>query len=149
MELTLFRMSTKIMFLSIFSSFFAFSAFKSNNAITQEQAIRLAEEFIANNGYTSLQADTTKLSYELFDGYFKKEEMLNKRHNTLQAKAFCISEDKDRWNIGFLYASVAINKLDSLKSQSHIQGRAVIVTKNGKKVWMAHKEPIFSYFTKL
>jgi hypothetical protein len=118
--------------------------------LTKDQAIKLAEQFIVDNGYTNLPADKSKLSYELFDMYENNvDSILKRRYNTLQPKAFCYSEDKDRWHIGFLSVGVNLNTLDSLQLQTDLQGRAVIVMKNGKGIRIAHKDPSFSYFKKL
>lgn len=126
------------------------SAFKPNDQMTKEQAIKLAEQFVIDNGYTSLPADKSKLSYELFDNYDNNvDSILKRRHNTLQQKAFCISEDKDRWDVGFLSTSVDLNKLDSIQRQTNLSGRAVIVMKDGKEIRIAHKEPRFSFFKKI
>jgi Skp family chaperone for outer membrane proteins len=65
------------------------------------------------------------------------------KHNTLQPKAFCISEDRDRWNIGFLSVGVDLSKLDSLQRQANLSGRAVTIMKEKKEIKIAHKEPFF------
>lgn len=137
--------------LSVLLTFFiATSAFQIDEQLTQSEVIRLAEQFIAENGYTNTQANKTKLRYELFDRYENNvDSILKHRHNTLQPKAFCISEDEDRWYIGFLSTKVDPNTLDSLQRQTDLPGRAVIVTKNGKDVRIAHKTPRFSFFEKL
>ena len=125
-------------------------AFQTNDRMTKEHAVKLAEQFIIDNGYTNLPADKSKLSYELFDQYENNvDSILKRRHNTLQPKAFCISEDKDRWDVGFLSTSINLSKLDSIQRQSNLSGRAVIVMKNGKEIRIAHKDPCFSYFIKL
>lgn len=126
------------------------SAFRPNDQLTKEQAVKLAEQFIIDNGYTNLPADKSKLSYELFDQYENNvDSILKHRRNTLQAKAFCISEDKDRWDVGFLSICVDLSKLDSIQRQTNLSGRAVIVMKDGTEIRIAHKDPIFSYFIKL
>jgi hypothetical protein len=126
------------------------TAFKTNEVVTREQAIALSEQFVINNGYTSLPADTSKLSYELFDSYYKSNgSLLKSRHNELHSKAFCISEGEDRWNVGFLSTSINVGKLDSISRQTDLLGRAVIVYKNGKEIRIAHKDPLFSRFEKL
>jgi hypothetical protein len=123
---------------------------QTNDSLTEEQAVKLAEQFIIDNGYTNLSADKSKLSYELFDEYENHiDSILKQRHNTLQAKAFCISEDKDRWNIGFLSVGVDPSKLDSLQRQADLSGRAVIIMKEEKEIKIAHKAPLFSQFKKL
>ena len=126
------------------------SAFRANDLVTQEQAIKLAEQFIIENGYTNLPADKLKLSYELFDSYENNiDSILSIRHNTLLPKAFCISENPDRWNVGFLLTTVDLSKLDSAQLKSNLHGRAVIVMKDGNCIRIAHKNPAFSHFKKL
>ena len=126
------------------------SAFQTADQMTKEQAVKLAEQFIIDNGYTNLPADKSKLSYELFDQYENNvDSILKRRHNTLQPKAFCISEDKDRWDVGFLSTGVDLSKLDSIQRQTNLSGRVVIVMKDGKEIRIAHKDPLFSYFIKL
>lgn len=126
------------------------SAFRPNDQLTKEQAVKLAEQFIIDNGYTNLPADKSKLSYDLFDQYENNvDSILKHRRNNLQAKAFCISEDKYRWDVGFLSIGVDLSKLDSIQRQTNLSGRAVIVMKDGTEIRIAHKDPIFSYFIKL
>jgi len=127
------------------------SGLRGGDTLTQEQAIKLAEKFIIENGYTSLPPDKSKLSYELLDQLKDNniDSILKLRQNTLQLKAFCISEDNDKWNIGFLYTNIDLSKLDSVQRKSDLPGRAVIVMKNGKEIRIAHKDPLFSYFKKL
>jgi len=123
---------------------------KVEEKITQEQAIRLAEDFIQNNGYTKAKADTARLSFELFDQFESNlKDVLKKRHNTLQPKAFCISEREDKWYIGFLSAHLNIKKLDSIQLKSDLPGRDVVVSKDGKEIKISHKDPMFSRFKKL
>ena len=124
------------------------SSFQMTNELTKEQAIELAEKFIIDNGYTNLPANKTKLNYELLDEN-DVDKLIARRKNTLHKKAFCISENEERWDVGFLSTSVDLKNLDSEKRKSDLSGRAVIVMKNGKEIRIAHKEPLFSYFEKL
>ncbi|MDD2982026.1 MAG: hypothetical protein PHQ74_01435 [Crocinitomicaceae bacterium] len=126
------------------------SGFTSSIQVTKEQAIQRAEQFIIDNGYTHLPAKKSKLSYELFDSYEKDMDLvLKRRKNTLQVKAFCYGEDKDSWDIGFLFTRVDLNKLDATQRKGNLPGRAVIVSKDGKGIRMAHKDPLFSSFKKI
>lgn len=128
------------------------SSIQTRNALTKYQAIGLAEQFIVDNGYTNLPADKSKLSFELFDQLGNKnniDSILKWRHNTLQLKAFCIGEDNDSWDIGFLSTKIDISKLDSVQRKSNLPGRAVIVMKDGKEIRMAHKDPLFSTWEKI
>jgi hypothetical protein len=125
--------------------------FQIGDTLTQEQAVKIAERFIIDNGYTSLPADKSKLNYELLDqlGENNLDSILKWRHNTLQLKAFCILEDEDKWDIGFLSTKVDLSKLDSIQRQKNLRGRSIVVTKDGKEIRMEHKDPLFSYFIKL
>ena len=126
------------------------SVFLTNGSLTQEQAIKLAEKFIIDNGYSSLPGDKSKISYELFDRYENNvDSIFRQRHNSLNPKAFCIYENKDSWDIGFLSSSYDLSKLDYNLRQTDLSGRAVIVMKDSKKIRIAHKDPRFSYFKKL
>jgi hypothetical protein len=126
------------------------TAFDKAKKLTQDEAIKLAEQFIKDNGYSSFPADTSKLSYEMFDGRENDiEKLLKRRQNMLQDKAFCVAEDDERWNVGFLAADIKLSELDSNQIKTDLPGRAVIVYKNGTEIRMAHKMPAFSYFKKL
>lgn len=124
------------------------SAFRTNEPLMKEQAIQRAEQFVRDNGYTNLPGDKSKMSFELMDDG-DQDKVMKRRENTLQSKAFCISEDKDSWDIGLLSSEVDITKLDSEQLQSNLSGRAVVVMKNSNEVRMAHKDPLFSHFEKL
>jgi hypothetical protein len=130
---------------------FLLVSFKPGGKITRQEAIKLAEDFVKKNGYTAEPADKSTLSYELMDRLTERDGdsvILKGRSNTLQPKAFCITET-DRWDIGFLSTRVNLQRLDSLQLQSDLSGRAVIVSLDGKEIRMAHKDPLFSHFTKL
>lgn len=147
------RKTLKILALSAFSLgtlLVLISAFKTVEPLTKELAIKLAEQFVIDNGYTNFPADKSKLNHELLDVYRSNvDSILKRRHNTLQPKAFCICETKDSWDVGFLSISVNLNKLDSLQRQTNLSGRVVIVMKNGQEIRIAHKAPLFSHFKKL
>jgi len=124
---------------------------QNTNPLTQYDAIRQAEQYIIDNGYTDKPADKAKIRYEfLYDDYVNNvDSLLKRRYNTLHSKAFCISEEPDSWHIGFLSSTVDLSKLSEAQRNSDLLGRAVIITKLDRKIKMAHKEPLFSYFKKL
>jgi hypothetical protein len=126
-------------------------SFQTHDQVTEEQAIELAEKFIQENGYTILPPNRSKLSYELFDVYeVNVDSFLKRRYNTLQPKAFCVYENDDRWSIGFLSARrIEEHMTEPVNERESPSGRAVIVTKDGKEIRMAHKTPVFSVFRKL
>ena len=126
--------------------FQSFSIKQTEKEINQSEAIRLAEEFIIENGYTSEKPNESKMKFEMFERDIKK--VIKERHNTLQKKAFCISKYGE-WHIGFLSTNVKLKKLTAKQKNSDLEGRAVKVSFDGKKISIAHKDPRFSFFTKL
>lgn len=126
--------------------FQSFSVKQTEKEIDQSEAIRLAEEFIIENGYTSEKPNQSKMKFELFDREIN--DVIKERHNTLQKKAFCVSKS-DEWHIGFLSTNVKLEKLTIKQKNGDLDGRAVKVSFDGKKINIAHKEPLFSHFKKL
>lgn len=67
----------QIFIIKFFSIVFVFLfACKTNNQstdnlITKEYAIKLAEQFLIDNGYTTFPANKSELTFELFDNYSK------------------------------------------------------------------------------
>jgi hypothetical protein len=143
-------MLNKITFFSLILFFTAIINYgqvdTSEVGIRKEQAIKLAEQFIVDNGYTNLPANKSNISYELFDES-SIDKLLKQRYNTLQSKASYISYDEDAWHIGFVGSNVNLKKLK--KNTKDIPGRSVIVRKDGKEIRISHKAPLFSKFIKL
>lgn len=134
-----------ILTILIFAPELAFGQ-RSIEGINKDEAVKVAEQFVKDNGYCSLPPDKGKLQYELYDGYLGGDDsVLKHRRNSLQCHAFCFREDSLKWNIGFL--SSKVTKMPNVVSD--LPGRAVIISKDGKEVRMAHKSPLFSKFRKL
>lgn len=53
----------------------------------EEKAVRLAEEFVARNGYTDLPPDRDNLSYESIEWASDNDKLLWARHDSLERKA--------------------------------------------------------------
>jgi hypothetical protein len=118
--------------------------------LTEKGAIDLAEQFVKDNGYTDAPANESSISFELMDQTGEDVSViLERRHNTLHPKAFCISEDRDVFHIGFLAHRVDISNMETLELNNDLSGRAVIVDRKSHKVRIAHKDPLFSFFRKL
>ncbi|UOQ51604.1 hypothetical protein [Hymenobacter cellulosivorans] len=118
--------------------------------VSQQEAIRVAEAFVQDNGYTSKPARSATLHYELLDAYAKDAgTILKARSNTLHPNAFCIAEDPESWHVGFLLTRVSFSTLSAGQKQADLAGRVVMVNKRDKTVKMAHKDPLFSHFKKL
>jgi len=117
--------------------------------VGRDQAVRIAEQFIIENGYGQVRGDKNKLIYELLDQDFgNTDSVLAYRFNSINPKAFCFTESKTDWYIGFLFADVDVKVLDSPRI-SDWPGRAVLVAKNGRSIRIAHKMPRFSIFSRL
>lgn len=123
--------------------------------IGQEHAVKLAEDFIRRNGYTSMPIDTSRcrLSFTMIDHilYGNTDSVLKNRYNTLYPKAFCVSHPNflTGWYVGFLSTKVVTNKLDSNLRKSDLPGQAVLVSDNCHVMRMVHEDPLFSYWKKL
>lgn len=108
--------------------------------ISTAQAIRIAEKFVARNGYTDLPPtkDKSKLSYESIEFEGSIEKMLKFRRNTLERKAYGFLWGKTRggrgekgWTVAFLYK-------DRDKAKTPETGRAVTMNEYGKNLRMQH-----------
>ena len=80
----------------------------SDKKIGEAEAVRLAECLVIGNGYTALapMEDRSKLSYESWADGPPAEEALEKRHNTIESKAYGVMKGgraKDGWAIIFRY----------------------------------------------
>jgi len=127
---------------TIFISVFVVDISAESNqmaAITEEDAIRLAQEFIAVNGYTDLprSKDKAKLSFELMDNlHGNVDQALASRQDTLERKAYGITrvrQGKPGWTIVFRY-----------RNGNPENGRAVTMDLDGSNTRIEHKDFILS-----
>ena len=104
----------------------------------EAKAVRLAEEFIARNGYTDLPPDRDSLSYETVEWGPNDEEMLKQRHDTLGRKAYGVRYGgrmgtKGGWTVVFRvparYGDVGV-----------VTGRAVTMDKDFQNLLVEHKD---------
>src|SRR5215210_2870112 len=115
--------------------------------LTQAEAIRVAEQFVAENGYTDLPTmrDKTKLSYESIDP-FDPDERLKERLDTLERKAYAVARGNVRkygWTIVFRYnANNEEHRRMNPDYEKHskIVGRAVTMSADGSNIRMQHQE---------
>ena len=101
----------------------------------EAKAVRMAEEFIAQNGCTDLPPSRDKISYETIEWTDNVDELLEWRRNTLERKAYGIFYHKrlGGWIVVFQYK----------KSQNGINdktGRAVTMDKNFKSLRVEHQD---------
>jgi hypothetical protein len=102
--------------------------------IDAAQAIRIAEAFVHDNGYTDFEPpDARKLVPESFER-FGREEWIALRRNTLRPRAVGYLEgemrDPSGWTVGF----------ERVKAPNSRLGRAVTMDAHGGMVRMQHRE---------
>jgi hypothetical protein len=108
-----------------------------------EKAVRLAEDFIKQNGYTDAPADKNNLSHETVEFYETIDELLEARHNTLEPKAYGIYYggrlgDQKGWTVVFRRPQKKSEK--SLESSQLLTGRAVTMNENFENLLVEHKD---------
>jgi hypothetical protein len=84
---------------------------KNMDLTPSQKAVKLAEEFIARNGYTKKTADKEDISHESIEWSENNNELLKQRHDTLQPNAYGYSEknkgNKKGWTVVFLYSDTS------------------------------------------
>lgn len=110
--------------------------------LSEGEAIRLAEEFIAQNGYTNLPPDKSKLAYETIEWESNIDDMLRERHDTLEPKAYGIRHGRKGgdpgWTIVFRYSHPSIK-------QMRRNGRAVTMNLDGSGLRVEHVDFILKH----
>ena len=101
--------------------------------ISESEAIRRAEQFVARNGYTDLPADRSRLNAEpvvLSSG--TEEEELKLRHDTLERKADGAFGDAGGWVVYFRY-----KQRGTLDPENR---RAVVMGPKGDHIHIMHQD---------
>jgi hypothetical protein len=116
----------------------------------EEKAVRLAEEFIKQNGYTNASPDKNNLSHETVEYYDNIDELLEQRHNTLASKAYGVLYrgrlgDDTGWTVVFRYSDKSIKELEklpksNLTSNPKLKGRAVTMNEHFENLLLEHKD---------
>lgn len=105
--------------------------------LPETKAVRLAEEFIARNGYTDLPAEKDKLTYETIEWEGNVEGILKSRHDTLERKAYGVRHGgkgtKDGWTVVFRYKKRFGDSLDNT-------GRAVTMDEDFQHLRVEHQD---------
>lgn len=107
---------------------------QSLRAISEEEIVKIAENFIIENGYTDLPPtdDKKKIVFESIEWTENVEEILKSRHNTLQKKAYGILKGRkggtDGFTVVFLYVDKSVIKT----------GRAVTMDSDGTNIRVEH-----------
>ena len=98
--------------------------------LTENEAIRLAEKYVVEQGYTNrkVQIDTSKIEPDLVEQVMSSNGILQMRYNTLKPKAVFNSKGQRKWTVGFQ------NTQDSTRFS------LVRIYRNGKRIEMEHQE---------
>ena len=103
--------------------------------LSEAEAIKLAERFIVQNGYTDLPPDKSKLANESFELAESVEEMLKMRYDTLEPKAYGVSRSRKGgspgWTVVFRYKHPS-------SQQMRRNGRAVTMNLDGGDMRVEH-----------
>ena len=127
----------------------------SQHKISGAEAVRLAECFVIANGYTALppMEDKSKLSYESWADSPPAEEALERRHDTIESKAYGVMyEEKYGWSVVFRY-NLRNEKFKRFNPEflEHLKnvGRAVTMDSNGGKMRVEHEDFELSKFQRV
>lgn len=103
----------------------------------EEKAVRLAEEFVARNGYTDLPPDRNNLSYESIEWASDKDKLLWSRHDSLERKAYGIRRGGKMGGPGWtvVFKPKGLNGDASRKT-----GRAVTMDGDFNNLRVEHKD---------
>lgn len=119
----------------------------------EAKAVRLAEEFIARNGYTDLPPDKTAISHETVEFAANLEQLLKSRRDTLERKAYGLCYrgrlgTKGGWTIVFRAKNISddyykmVSRLAGkpVTRESFPIGRCVTMDANFKNLLVEHKD---------
>jgi len=120
----------------VFSTFLSFSCFAET--LTMNDAIKIAERFIVENGYTEAININFKDPLELESMEFtsEREKLLKYRFGQLRSKAIGAKKTSESWHIAF----------DFSEFESKEICRVVILKLDGSLPHMAHQSGSRSYF---
>ncbi|WP_396152989.1 hypothetical protein [Flavobacterium sp.] len=109
----------------------------SIQSLSKNQAIRIAENYVIEQGYSDKIIDLkkTKIDSEILDQYQTSEEIAKLRHNLLNSKAVYSKNTENGWIIGFKYKNEKFNEI-----RNGIRfGKGVLISENGKVIKMFHE----------
>jgi len=122
--------------------------------LPEAKAVRIAEEFVAQNGYTDLPADKDKIAHETVEFSRNLDELLKFRANTLERKAYGIlykatgtKMGKKGWTVVFreknisddFYKSISRETGKKITRENYLIGRAVTMDANFENLLVEHK----------
>jgi hypothetical protein len=122
---------------------FSICTLTHGHSLSQDDAVLIAEKFVAENGYTNTSTPVKeKLDFESLEFSSRRDELLTFRKNSLRPRAIGVKRgsrtDKDGWSIAFDYENSILRSRDIC--------RVVTMAPDGSKIVMQHVEGIRSYF---
>jgi hypothetical protein len=144
----------KVLLLPIIFALFLIPALAQNNVVfNQEQAVAVAEKFVAKNGYTDkTPIEKKKLFLERGEKISDINKIISTRYNLIESQPV-IALIKDAggqsvWSVQFLFIKQDYKKQEQLKQigfnkvvVAYDFGREVRMSLDGSKVWM-ERNPI-------
>jgi len=131
---------------TIFLFVLCVGAHAQKRELTQAEAVALAEQFVAQNGYTDLPPDKTKLSYETIEWETNVDRMLQGRHDTLERRAYGIVSGRKGSSRG---RTVVFRYRHPIDRRARSTGRAVTMNLDGSQARLEHVDFILRYARKL
>jgi hypothetical protein len=142
----LFRNRTRTIAVAISVLALCGAAYSQTRQLTQAEAVALAEQFIAQNGYTDLMPDKTKLSYETIERESNVDRMLQERHGTLERRAYGIVRGRKGGSAGW---TVVFRYTHPIDQRARSTGRAVTMNLDGSEPRVEHVDFLLRYARKL
>lgn len=103
--------------------------------LKQAEVIKLAERFIMLNGYTDLPPNKSRVVLESIEASPNTDELLKKRRNTLERKAYGIAQGRKTGSFGW---TVVFRYKDRSDPEMHKIGRAVTMDADGSNMRVKH-----------
>lgn len=117
-------------------------SFSEPKKIDEAEAVKIAEQFIADNGYTDAPPRVKHPAPESLSRRFTESGEFSLRHNSLEPKAYgVIYGARDRpggWTIVFLYSKKWRTDLPSIDKDR--VGRALRMDAYGGQIMIEHKD---------
>ena len=118
------------------------AAHSQKHRLTESEAIALAEQFVAQNGYTDVPPDKTKLSYATIEWQSNVDRMLQERRGTLERRAYGIVSgrkgDSRGWTVVFRYTH-------PIDRRARSTGRVVTMNLDGSEPRVEHVDFFLRY----
>ena len=122
------------------------AAHSQKRQLSQAEAVALAEQFVAQNGYTDLAPDKTKLSSETIEWESNVDRMLQERHGTLERRAYGIVRGRKGGSAGW---TVVFRYTHPIDRHARSTGRALTMNLDGSEPRVEHVDFLLRYARKL